>query len=170
MAGLLYISLGTVFNQDIVFYNNCFEALKDIRATIIMSVGMKTEISSLENIPSNFIVKNYVPQLKVSSISDLFISHGGMNSVNEALYHRVPLIIVPIQKEQEIVAGRVAGCGVGIHLNDKSVIAIKQAVETTLTDKTYRSNIIPLSNTLINACNNSNVADMIEKYSDLNIQ
>ncbi|MFH4351527.1 hypothetical protein WAJ70_20775, partial [Acinetobacter baumannii] len=36
---LIYISMGTVFNQQMDFYYICFEAFKNFPATIILSVG-----------------------------------------------------------------------------------------------------------------------------------
>ena len=39
---VIYISLGTIFNQNIPFFNKCFTALKDIDATVVVSIGMRT--------------------------------------------------------------------------------------------------------------------------------
>jgi MGT family glycosyltransferase len=82
----IYISLGTVFNQAIDFYKLCFNAFGNTDHTVVMSIGERTQISDLGEIPKNFIVKNYVPQTEVLKYTKLFITHGGMNSTNEALY------------------------------------------------------------------------------------
>ncbi len=104
---LIYISMGTVFNQQIDFYHICFEALKNFPATIILSVGKYIDINQLKNIPPNFKVYNYVPQLEVLKQANLFITHGGMNSSSESLYFGVPMIVIPVMGDQPIVAQRI---------------------------------------------------------------
>ncbi len=116
----IYISLGTVNNKNISFYKNCIEAFRDSNVDVIMSIGNNTDISELGIIPNNFQVKNKVEQVKVLQEVDGFISHCGMNSVNESLYYGVPLVLFPQQSEQGLVCRRVAELGAGFVLqNDK---------------------------------------------------
>ena len=72
---LVYISLGTVINHRLSFYQNCITAMKDIPVDV-------------------------VNQLEVLQQADIFLSHGGMNSVNESLYYEVPLVLFPQTREQ----------------------------------------------------------------------
>jgi len=60
---VIYISLGTVFNDKADFYRLCFEAFVDLNVRVVMSVGSKTDMACLGTIPSNFMVKPFVPQL-----------------------------------------------------------------------------------------------------------
>jgi MGT family glycosyltransferase len=116
---MVYISLGTINNDNLDFYRQCFEAFGNYDAQFILSVGKRTNIQALESIPANFIVRNFVPQLEVLQRSDLFITHGGMNSVHEGLYYNVPLVVIPQQFEQSIVAQQVVKHGAGVALADK---------------------------------------------------
>lgn len=120
---VIYISLGTVFNQAIDFYKLCLEALGDTKHTIVMSIGDSVDISDLGEIPSNFIVERYVPQTDVLQCAKLFITHGGMNSAHEGLYYGVPLIVIPQSADQPIIAGQVANIGAGITLHMQSLTA-----------------------------------------------
>jgi MGT family glycosyltransferase len=112
----IYISLGTVFNQALDFYKLCIKAFGDTSHTVVMSIGEKTSIYDLGDIPKNFIVENYVPQTEVLKDSKLFITHGGMNSTHEGLYYGVPLIVIPQGADQPIIARQVAKIGAGITL------------------------------------------------------
>lgn len=161
---VIYISLGTIVNQNIEFYRNCFNALENIDATIIMSVGKSIKISRLGNIPKNFIVKKYVPQLEVLSSSDIFITHGGMNSVHEGLYYKVPLIVIPGQKEQEMVARRIEDCEIGIYMENEDVLSIRNSIKKILAHPKYIKNVEHISNTLIKAGGYLKAVDKIEEY------
>ncbi|MFD0677976.1 MULTISPECIES: macrolide family glycosyltransferase [unclassified Paenibacillus] len=133
---LIYISLGTVFNQAVDFYKLCFAAFAETKYTVILSVGKQTQIADLGDIPANFIVRNYVPQIEVLQHAKLFITHGGMNSTSEGMYYGVPLIVLPQSADQPVVARRVAQLGVGIQLNQEGLTAqdLREAAESVLKD------------------------------------
>lgn len=83
---LVYISLGTIFNNNLEFYNECFKAFENTEYQVVLSVGKMIDMDALKNIPANFTIRRHVPQLEVLQKASLFITHGGMNSVNEALF------------------------------------------------------------------------------------
>lgn len=118
---IVYISLGTIFNNSIDFYKNCFKAFGKMDIKVVMSVGKNIDLNSLSDIPSNFIVRNYVPQLEILKHSDVFITHGGMNSTNEGLYYDLPLILIPQSVDQPFVANRVAELSAGIVINKNEI-------------------------------------------------
>jgi MGT family glycosyltransferase len=131
---LIYISLGTVFNQAIDFYKLCFKAFGNTEHTVVMSIGEKAQISDLGEIPKNFIVKNYIPQTELLKYTKLFITHGGMNSTHEGLYYGVPLIVIPQSGDQPVIAEQVAKIGAGIKLNMQTLTEtqLREAVEQVL--------------------------------------
>ncbi|AIE59987.1 macrolide family glycosyltransferase [Bacillus methanolicus] len=135
----IYISLGTVFNQAIDFYKLCFKAFENTDHTVVMSIGEKVQISDLGEIPKNFIVKNYVPQIEVLKYSKLFITHGGMNSTNEGLYYGVPLIVIPQSADQPIIARQVANNGAGIKLQMQGLTAnqLREAADHVLNTPSF---------------------------------
>jgi MGT family glycosyltransferase len=116
---LIYISLGTINNNKPDFYRQCFSAFADFPGQVILSVGKKIDLETLDEIPDNFIVRGFVPQLEVLQRVDLFITHGGMNSVQEGLWYGVPLIAIPQQVEQAVVARQVQKQGAGLALGVK---------------------------------------------------
>jgi len=126
---VIYISLGTVFNQEIDFYKLCFKAFENTDYTVVMSIGGKNQLSDLGEIPKNFIVKNYVPQTNVLKHTKLFITHGGMNSTSEGLYYGIPLIVIPQSADQPVIAQQVEHLGVGIKLQMQD-LTVSQLYET----------------------------------------
>ncbi|KAB2336284.1 glycosyl transferase family 1 [Cytobacillus depressus] len=135
----IYISLGTVINYAIDFYKLCIEAFKNTDYTVVLSIGNKTKLSDLGEIPENFIVKNYVPQTELLKSTKLFITHGGMNSVHEGLYNGVPLIVLPQSADQPVIARQVADIGAGIQLQMQSLTAnqLREAASHVLSNKSF---------------------------------
>lgn len=136
----IYISLGTVNNQVLSFFQNCIAAFKDEGFDVIMSVGNMIDLDLLGEIPANITVKKSVNQIEVLQQADAFLTHCGMNSVSEGLYYHVPLILFPQSSEQGGVAYRVNELKAGIYLKENSVEAIRQAVNEVLSNNSYREN------------------------------
>lgn len=158
---IVYISLGTVLNKNDSFYLNCIQALKDFDIDVIMSVGEKTELSDLGKIPANFDVKAKVDQIQVLKKSDVFLTHCGMNSVNESLYHGVPMVLFPQHSEEAMVAERATALGAGILLKSDKPNHIKDAIEQILKDDIYRQNANKLSKSFKTSGGSKKAADVI---------
>jgi MGT family glycosyltransferase len=143
---LIYISLGTVFNRALDFYKLCLEAFSDSSHTVVMSIGNQINLADLGVIPQNFIVKPYVPQTEVLKYTNLFISHGGMNSTNESLYFGVPLIVIPQSADQPVIARQVANIGAGIPLKMESLTAnqLREAAEHVLNQPSFHKAVAEL--------------------------
>ena len=118
---LIYISMGTVVNNSLGFYKKCISAFADTEYQVILSVGNSISngrllMEDLGTVPENISVKNFVDQIAVLNKADVFLSHCGMNSVNESLYYQVPLVMYPQTTEQAGVAARVQQLSAGILL------------------------------------------------------
>jgi len=90
---LVYISLGTVVDNGPGFFRDCIEAFKNCDISVYMSVGKNVKIAELGVLPENFVVRNFMPQIELLKRAELFITHGGLGSVNESLYYGVPMLI-----------------------------------------------------------------------------
>ena len=142
---LVYISMGTVNNDMLPLYQNCLTALSDAGYQVILSVGNTVPIESFGELPEQISVFPQVDQIAVLQQADLFVSHCGMNSVNESLYFGVPLLMLPQTPEQSGVAQRVAQLGAGILLKKADVTSIAQGVKTLFSDSSFRENAHKIS-------------------------
>ena len=159
---VVYISLGTVLNDNLDFYKKCILAFKNSNLKVIISVGKNTDISKLGDIPDDFIVKNSVNQVAVLEIADCFISHSGMNSVNESLYYGVPMILYPQHSEELAVTNRVIELGAGIRLKRQSTNSIYDTVMEVLNNTSYKNNAQKISQGLKSSGGAKSGADFIE--------
>ncbi|MDO5521605.1 MAG: glycosyltransferase [bacterium] len=159
---LLYISLGTVINQNDSFYKNCIEAFGNTDLQVIMSVGNLTDIKALGDVPANIAVQESVDQIAVLQQADVFITHCGMNSVSEALYFKVPLVLFPQTNEQKGVANRVNELGAGAFLQENTVEKIKEAVHMVMDEPAYRKAATQISEGFRRSGGAKAAADKIE--------
>ena len=65
-----------------------------------MSVGKNIDIEQFGELPENISIFNYVPQIQLLNYVDIFITHGGLNSINEGLFNGIPLIVIPQMFDQ----------------------------------------------------------------------
>jgi MGT family glycosyltransferase len=113
---LLYISLGTLHHGNAGFFESCIEAFADFPGQVLVSVGRGTDLSRYAGAPGHFVFAEAVPQLAVLAQTSVFLTHGGLNSVHEALWHGVPMVAVPQQIEQLNNARAMRAHGAGLVL------------------------------------------------------
>ncbi|KLA34310.1 macrolide family glycosyltransferase [Bacillus cereus] len=163
---MIFISMGTVFNRQPDFYHTCFEAFRDSSVTVILAVGEQNDISQLNNIPSNFKLYNYVPQLDILQYTDLFITHGGMNSSSESLYFGVPMLVIPVMGDQPIIAQRIEELEAGVQLNRKLLTPeiLRNTAMHVLSNDIYTKNSHRIGESLKNAGGHNKAVDEIETF------
>ena len=100
---IVYISFGTLIHADKRFWKKLIAAFAGKRVEVVCSVGSEKLVRALGDLPPNVRVFAKVPQLTLLCRAALFVTHGGMNSVNEALYYGVPMIVLPFGLDQLLV-------------------------------------------------------------------
>jgi MGT family glycosyltransferase len=132
---VVFVSLGTVASDHPDFYRSCFEAFADSDWLVVAATG-RTDPTELGPLPANVLARPFVPQLAILERARAFVSHGGMNSIMEALWLGVPLVVAPQMGDQPLVAQRIEDLGLGAALSpdEFSGFAIKEAVDQVATD------------------------------------
>jgi MGT family glycosyltransferase len=110
---IIYISLGTIFLEKISFYRKCIKAFLNRNVQVYFVINKSIDTSKLGAIPPNIHIYDFLPQLEVLKRASLFITHGGMNSINEAIYYKVPMLVIPQGADQLINASRVEELNIG---------------------------------------------------------
>ncbi|MDH6463967.1 MGT family glycosyltransferase [Micromonospora sp. A200] len=162
---VLYASLGTLFKADPRLLRSLADALAPLGGTVIISTG-HTDPAELRPLPANVIAHRSVPQLKVLARAALFITHGGVNSVNEALYDGVPMLVVPQGADQPLVAARVVelGAGLSIRTEDVNAEAVRVLAQRLLDEPRFRAAASTLQVAQRQAGGYLRAADELERY------
>lgn len=163
---VVYISLGTVIKGAVSFFQNCCEAFRGENVDVIISVGKRFDVGKLKKVPSNIHVYNSVPQLEVLKMADVFVTHGGMNSVSEALIYGVPMVVIPFVSDQPVNAQCIEKLGVGKRLEYSFANnnTIKEAVCSVMCDASIKDNIVAVQKLIKAAPGNKGGAEMIINY------
>ena len=163
---LIYVAVGTVYQANLEFFRACFRAFADPRYRVVLSVGMAIEPEALGPAPENFRVEQYVPQLSVLEQSDLFITHGGMNSISESVMYGVPMIVVPNTIEQAINAARIEKLQAGLYLDPGKVTSagIRRAAEMVLSDPALTTGLRQIRRSFEEAGGVARAADAIKSF------
>ena len=107
---LILMALGSqIFHQPHMF-ELVMDASRGQPWQLLLAMGDLPRI----DLPDNVTAMAYAPQLPSLARARAMISHGGANSVMEALAHGVPLLISPICNDQPHNARFVAEAGAGI--------------------------------------------------------
>ncbi len=140
---LLYVSLGTAQTarkkgaEDRFFIQLYGIAKQHPDWQFVMSVRPAL-VQQLPKPPANMFLFGSVPQLHLLERADGFITHGGLNSVLEAIALRVPMLVYPISNQWDLPgdAARVAAHGIGLlgNFTKDDATQIAQHLDQLLTD------------------------------------
>lgn len=137
---VVYISLGTIFNDRPRFFRLCMDAFGNSRLRAVMSVGGRVDTAALGPIPQNFLVLPHAPQLEILRRASLFVTHGGMNSASESAWFGVPMVVAPQMGDQLVIARRVEQLGAGVVVDSHHFTAqgLREAAEQVLCAESFR--------------------------------
>ncbi len=89
--------------------------------------------------PDLIAVRHEIPQLAAMATMDAVLCHAGHNTVCEALWHGLPLVVAPIRDDQPTIAEQVVNSGTGTRLRFTSANAVQiaDALDEVLTTTAF---------------------------------
>jgi hypothetical protein len=115
---LVYVTFGTVAASLPPFagvFREALDALADLDARVLMTVGRKLDPADLGPLPPNADVRQWVPQASVLAHAAAVLGHGGFGTTMGALVAGVPQVVAPLFSfDQAVNAAHVAAVGAGI--------------------------------------------------------
>lgn len=163
---VLLVSLGTAFNNRPEFFAAAAEAFAGSDWEVVMAVGKYTDRAKIGPVASNVQLAAQVPQLAVLRHASAFVTHAGMGSTMEALYHCVPIVAVPQVTEQVVVADRVEELGLGqsLGIGTPSAQELREAVEQLASDPAVQAQLTQMKAEIDSAGGAAVGADVIERH------
>lgn len=107
-----YVSFGSFLSVRGDVLARVADALARVGLTAAIATG-STPASELGDIPDGWLVRDYLPQVRLLSAARLSVTHGGNNSVTEAIGQGVPLVVLPFSTDQFAGAAAIERTGFG---------------------------------------------------------
>ncbi len=132
---LVVVGLSTTHQAHEPMLERIVAALATLPVRALVTTGGAT----LRSVPpANVHVVRFVPHAQVLPEAAVVVTHAGLGTVHVALAHGLPLVCLPIGRDQPDNAARVAWHGAGLRLSPKSSPeAIRAAVERVLGDPAF---------------------------------
>ncbi|XP_043947968.1 UDP-glucosyltransferase 2 [Drosophila biarmipes] len=139
--GVIYFSLGTNVKSKTLSEDRRRVLLKTF-AGLPQRILWKFEDDQLPGKPSNVFISKWFPQQDILAHPKvkLFITHGGMLSTVESIYHGKPMLGLPCFLDQFLNMQHVKRMGLGLVLNLKEMTRddFNSTITRLLTDKSFQ--------------------------------
>jgi N-glycosyltransferase len=134
-------ALGTQFHEVPGRVEALLAALAGVDCSAIVAVGQGKDPGAYGPQPGHVRLVDVVAQPLVLQCCDVFLSHGGFNSVREALRAGVPMVIAPVTADQPGNAQRCAELGLARSFSAEPppAEALAAACREVLEDPGYRA-------------------------------
>ena len=157
---IVYIATGSMMSDNQNYYINFADFLIKNNLRVIISLSYNINIVKEKLIDKGLIddvyIDTFIPQKYVLSKSALFLTSGGQNSILEAMFYKVPMLINPITSEQRMNAVWLEEINVArssYNIRNKH-ITIGHMIMELLNDLNIHKRIENISNDLRNHQNN----------------
>ncbi|XP_052892955.1 UDP-glycosyltransferase UGT4-like [Anopheles moucheti] len=149
--GVIYFSLGSNLKpskMDQQKRNDIVRVLSSLKQNIIW----KWDDDTLVLDRKKFLLGKWFPQDDILAHPNvkLFITHGGLLSCTESIYHGVPIVGIPIFGDQLLNMARAeqSGWGIGVAYTKLNEQTFSKAIHDVLSDKSYATNVKTISRRL----------------------
>jgi UDP:flavonoid glycosyltransferase YjiC (YdhE family) len=161
-GGLIYLSLGSLGSADVELMQRLIDVMGVTRHRVIVSLGPLADRLRLHD---NMAGAGFLPQPAILPQVDLVITHGGNNTVTEALHHGKPMVVLPLFWDQVDNAQRIDETGFGIRLDTYAhePDQLRGAIARLLDDGELADRLAQTSRRLQAARGTELAADLIER-------
>jgi len=135
---LILISLGTTYQQQEEPLQRILAAVASVPGRRLLSLGHAVDSSEIE-VADEIVVRDWIPHASVLQHTSVVVTHAGLGTVSAALAHGVPLLCIPLGREQPNNAKRVEACEAGRMIQEEATSdEIREALVDVLESEHYQ--------------------------------
>ena len=135
---LVVVSLSSTYMAQERVLARAIEGLRRLDARVLVTTGPAIDPASLPA-ASNAVVVRSAPHAELFPEAAVVVTHAGMGTVTRALAAGVPLVCLPMGRDQLDVAARVVHANAGVRLRPSAKpAAIAAAVERVIREPDFR--------------------------------
>jgi UDP:flavonoid glycosyltransferase YjiC (YdhE family) len=167
---VVFVNLGTIARPGREFLARLVRGLSSQPARVLWAIREPLRELLPPTLPDNIRFGSWITsQVAVLAHANvrLFVSHCGINSVNESLSCKTPIVGIPLFADQFDMAARVHDAGVGLVLDKARFTPAQLAdrVERVLTGSSFMANTMALQPGFAAAGGVKRAADLIERVA-----
>ena len=117
-----YVSFGSFLSVRGDVLRRAADALRAVGVRAAIATG-STPPGELGRLPAGWLIRPYLPQVRLLGSASVAVTHGGNNSVTEAIGSGVPLVVLPFSTDQFAGAAAVEQSGFGVALDPNAATA-----------------------------------------------
>jgi len=168
---LIFASLGTIPDPaNVPVFRKIAAACTGVDAQLVLALGKWNKDGEkiqkmLGTLPGDHIVVDFAPQLKLLDRAALLITHGGTNTVLEALSRGLPMVALPRTHDQPGMGSRIVYSGTGLcgSFKHSTPEEIRGMVGRVLAEDSFRQRAMALKETMVAAGGAQRAADLAEE-------
>lgn len=142
---LAVVGFSTTQQQQTPVLHKVIEALGGLRAHGLVTVGPALDAAAFQP-PANVVVRASVAHAQVFPQADVVVTHAGHGTVIRALRYGVPVVCLPMGRDQRDDAARVVAHGAGLRLSPKaSTEDIRAAIQQVIEQPRFRAGAYTLA-------------------------
>jgi MGT family glycosyltransferase len=133
------VAFSTTYQHQEAVLRRIAAALATLPVEAVITTGPAVDVHAIDPV-RNVSVLPYIAHRTLLPDCALVVTHAGLGVVMAALAHGVPLLCMPMGRDQHDNAARVTACGAGCVLSaEAGVIQISQTISAMLAAPEYRT-------------------------------
>jgi MGT family glycosyltransferase len=161
---LVLVGLGSTFQNQAGLQQRIIDALAKLPVRAVVTLGptiRPSEVTASDNV----VVVQSAPHTQLLKEASLLVTHCGHGTTMKGLAAGVPLVCIPMGRDQNDTAARVVHSGAGVRLKlTASVNDISRAIKRTLETPSYREAAAAIAHAI---ATRKGCADAVERLESL---
>lgn len=133
------VSMSTTVMHHEAVAQRAVDALSELEVHGLVTLGSGLEPDDVA-VPANVVVRRWVPHHAVLPFASALVTHGGHSSIMAGAAHGLPMVCVPLGRDQAFNSSRVAEVGAGCVVSlDAPASIIAASIDDVLESPRYRA-------------------------------
>lgn len=145
---LVLVGLSSIYQDQVSLLQRTIDALSAMEVHAVVTLGRMLELGDVSESPNVRVVRS-APHSVLLADASAVVTACGHGTAMKTLAAGVPIVCIPMGRDQDATAARVVELGAGLMLAPTATAdEIRHAVHEVLRDETYTANAQALASTL----------------------
>jgi len=159
---LVLVSFSTTYQNQEAAIQRVLDALAELPVRGLVTAGPAVDPNVLKP-PANAVVRTYIDHQVVLPHAAAVVTHAGLSTVMAALAHGVPLLCMPMGRDQHTNAESVETCGAGRMISPEAdALQLRAAMVDVLESPSYRKGAQRMATVIQRDGNGSRAIQLLE--------